>query len=119
VGQQLLAILTVLAGPGAATYSRGTVHEGLGMTDSAVIGMVGRVVVATRGRHGPGEVQLSVGGVRECYIASSDAPIERGESVLVVEVAPHRQITVVPWSDFPVPAAGSAAQWGPLDGSVT
>ena len=86
------------------------------MTDSAVIGAVGRVVVATRGRHGPGEVQLTVGGVRECYIASSDAPIERGESVLVVEVAPHRQITVVPWSDFTVSPAGSAASWGPPDG---
>jgi hypothetical protein len=76
------------------------------MTDSAVIGTVGRVVVATRGPHGPGEVQLTVGGVRECYIASSDAPIERGESVLVVEVAPHRRVTVVPWTELPVAEAG-------------
>ena len=79
------------------------------MTDSAVIGTVGRVVVATRGRLGPGEVQLTVGGVRECYIASSDAPIERGEPVLVVEVAPHRQVTVVPWTDFPMPATAPEA----------
>lgn len=77
------------------------------MTDSAVIGSVGHVVVATRGRLGPGEVQLTVGGVRECYIATSDDPIERGEPVLVVEVAAHRQVTVVPWTDFPVPSAGA------------
>ena len=77
------------------------------MTDAAVMGAVGRVVVATRGRLGPGEVQLTVGGVRECYIASSDVPIDRGESVLVVEVAPHRRVTVVPWTDFPMPGAPS------------
>lgn len=79
------------------------------MTDSAVIGSVGHVVVATRGRSGPGEVQLTVGGVRECYIASSDDPIERGKSVLVVDVAPHRQVIVVPWTDFPVPSAEPSA----------
>lgn len=80
------------------------------MTDSAVIGAVGRVLVATRGRQGPGEVQLTVGGVRECYIASSDVPIERGQAVLVVEVAPHRQVTVVPWTEFAVPDAGPSDQ---------
>ena len=73
------------------------------MTDSAVVGAVGQLVVSTRGPRGPGEVQLSVGGVRECYIANSDSPIERGETVLVVDVAPHRQVTVVPWTDFPAP----------------
>lgn len=79
------------------------------MTDSAVIGSVGRVIVATRGRQGPGEVQLTVDGVRECYIASSDAPIDRGQTVLVVAVAPHRQVTVVPWTDFPMPDSGPAS----------
>lgn len=79
------------------------------MTDSAVVGAVGHVVVATRGPLGPGEVQLTVGGVRECYIANSDDPIERGEAVLVVDVAPHRQVTVVPWTDFPVPSAAPSA----------
>ncbi len=76
------------------------------MTDSAVIGTVGQLVVATRGQHGPGEVQLTVGGMRECYIATSDVPLDRGQAVLVVEVAPHRRVTVVPWTQFPVPGDG-------------
>ncbi len=46
---------------------------------------------------------LTIGGVRECYIADSDAPIERGQTVLVIEVAPHRRVVVVPWTDFPMP----------------
>ncbi len=72
------------------------------MTDSGAIGAVGTISIPTRGGDGPGEVVLTVGGVRECYIADSDAPIERGRSVLVVDVAPHRHVTVVPWTDFPV-----------------
>lgn len=75
------------------------------MTDSGAIGAVGTISIPTRGAGGPGEVVLSVGGVRECYIADSDAPIERGQAVLVVDVAPHRHVTVVPWTDFPVPGA--------------
>lgn len=73
------------------------------MTDSGAIGAVGTISIRTRGTNGPGEVVLNVGGVRECYIAESDSPIERGQAVLVVEVAPHRHVTVVPWTDFPVP----------------
>lgn len=73
------------------------------MTDQAAIGVVGRVVLAIRGREGPGEVMITVAGVRECYIADSDAPLDRGQTVLVVDVAPHRHVTVVPWTEFPVP----------------
>ncbi|QNK79958.1 hypothetical protein [Nakamurella sp. PAMC28650] len=75
------------------------------MTDSGAIGAVGTISIPTRGERGPGEVVLTLGGVRECYIADSDAPIERGQSVLVVDVAPHRHVTVVPWAGFPVPGA--------------
>jgi hypothetical protein len=74
------------------------------MTDQRVIGTVGHVINAIRGDQGPGEVMLSVGGVRECYIAESDTPIERGQTVLVIGVAPHRHVTVVPWTDFPAPS---------------
>jgi hypothetical protein len=73
------------------------------MTDQGAIGAVGRVLVATRGRNGSGEVMLTIGGVRECYIADSDGPIERGETVMVIDVAPHRHVTVVPWTEFPLP----------------
>ena len=73
------------------------------MMDDRAMGAVGKVSIAIRGSHGPGEVALTVRGVRECYIAESDQPIERGETVLVIDVAPHRHVTVVPWTDFPVP----------------
>ncbi len=73
------------------------------MTDSRAIGAVGKVLIAIRGSDGPGEVMLTVGGVRESYIADSDAPIDRGQTVLVVDVAPHRHVVVVPWTDFAVP----------------
>lgn len=73
------------------------------MTDQGAIGAVGTIVIATRGPDGPGEVMLTIGGVRECYFADSDDPLDRGQRVLVVDVAPHRHVTVVPWTDFPVP----------------
>jgi hypothetical protein len=73
------------------------------MTDHRAVGAVGQVSIAIRGNKGPGEVMLTLGGVRECYIADSDAPIDRGQTVLVIDVAPHRHVTVVPWTDFPVP----------------
>ncbi|MET3803644.1 membrane-bound ClpP family serine protease [Nakamurella sp. UYEF19] len=74
------------------------------MTDVGAIGVVGKVSTATRGAGGPGEVMLTVGGVKECYFANSDEPIAEGEMVLVVDVAPHRHVVVVPWADFPVPS---------------
>lgn len=74
------------------------------MTDVRVIGVVGKVSTATRGAGGPGEVMLTVGGVRECYFAVSDDPIAAGEMVLVVDVAPHRHVIVVPWTAFSVPS---------------
>ncbi|MDQ2847003.1 MAG: hypothetical protein M3Y77_11765 [Actinomycetota bacterium] len=73
------------------------------MTDVGAIGAVGRVLVAIRGAHGAGEVMLTLGGVRECFIATSDAPIDRGETVLVIDVEPHRHVVVVPWTDLPMP----------------
>lgn len=73
------------------------------MTDSGAIGAVGTISIPTRGSAGPGEVMLTVGGVRQCYIADSDVPIGNGEAVLVVDVAPNRHVIVVPWIDFPVP----------------
>jgi len=73
------------------------------VTDQRAIGAVGKVLVATRGKNGSGEVMLTISGVRECFIADSDDPIERGQTVMVVDVAPHRHVTVVPWTDFPLP----------------
>ncbi len=66
------------------------------------IGAIGEVIVAIRGADGPGEVLVKVHGTRESFIAESVEPIPRGQTVLVIEVGPHRQVTVVPWHDFPL-----------------
>ncbi len=55
--------------------------------------------MGTRGEGGPGEVQLSIRGSRECFLAYSDEPMATGTTVLVVETAPHRSVTVVAWTD--------------------
>ena len=72
--------------------------------DQSPVGCVGVLLVATRGGQGAGEVQVSIRGGRETYLAYSDQPMARGETVLVVECAPHRSVTVVPWTDPPRPS---------------
>jgi hypothetical protein len=67
------------------------------------IGAIGEVIVAIRGGDGPGEVLVKVHGTKESFIAESVEPIPRGQTVLVIEVGPHRHVTVVPWIDFAVP----------------
>jgi hypothetical protein len=73
--------------------------------DDSPVGSIGTLLVGTRGVDGPGEVQLSIRGSRECFLAYSDQPMAAGSTVLVVETAPHRQVTVVGWTDpFEPPA---------------
>ena len=67
------------------------------------IGAIGEVTVAIRGGDGPGEVLVKVHGTKESFIADSSEPIARGQTVLVIEVCPHRHVTVVPWRDLAVP----------------
>jgi len=64
------------------------------------IGAIGEVIVAIRGEAGPGEVLVRANGTRESYIAERFEPIPRGATVLVIEVGPHRHVTVVPWTDL-------------------
>ena len=77
--------------------------------DEALIGCIGKVVVATRGRSGPGEVVVKVRGGSEALIAWSATPLPRGTTVLVIESRGHRTVDVSQWDDplesFP---AGSA-----------
>ena len=67
--------------------------------DESPVGRIGTLLVGTRGAGGPGEVQLSIRGSRECFLAYSDQPMNTGTTVLVVESAPHRHVTVVEWTD--------------------
>ena len=67
--------------------------------DHALIGCIGKIIVATRGQAGPGEVMVSVRGGREALIAWSAEPLAKGSTVLVIESRGHRAVDVSPWTD--------------------
>ena len=67
--------------------------------DEALIGCIGKIIVATRGTAGPGEVVVSVRGGREALIAWSAEPLPKGSTVLVIESRGHRAVDVSPWAD--------------------
>lgn len=67
--------------------------------DDVLIGCIGKVIVATRGLAGPGEVEVSVRGGREALIAWSAEPLPKGSTVLVIESRGHRAVDVSPWID--------------------
>jgi hypothetical protein len=67
--------------------------------DEALIGCIGKLIVATRGEAGPGEVIVSVRGGREALIAWSADPLPKGATVLVIESRGHRAVDVSPWTD--------------------
>lgn len=58
------------------------------------VGATGTLTMGTRGKDGPGEVQLTVRGAIETYIAYSDDPLPRGSIVAVYEVHPGRRVDV-------------------------
>jgi hypothetical protein len=64
--------------------------------DLSAVGCLGLLTVATRGKDGPGEVQVSMRGATETLIAWSDEPMEKGSRVLVVDVRGSRTVDVVP-----------------------
>jgi membrane protein implicated in regulation of membrane protease activity len=67
--------------------------------DEAIIGCVGKLIVATRGAAGPGEVMVRVRGGSEAFIAWSDEPLPAGSSVLVIDSRGHRTVDVQPWHE--------------------
>jgi membrane protein implicated in regulation of membrane protease activity len=78
--------------------------------DEALIGCIGKLIVATRGQGGPGEVMVKVRGGSEALIAWSATPLPRGTTVLVIESRGHRTVDVSQWDDplesFPADSAG-------------
>jgi hypothetical protein len=68
-------------------------------SDESVIGCIGKLVIATRGPAGPGEVVISIRGGREALIAWSAEPLPKGATVLVIESRGHRAVDVSPWTD--------------------
>ncbi len=67
--------------------------------DEDLIGCIGKMIVASRGTAGPGEVLVRVRGGSEAFIAWSAEPLPRGASVLVIESRGHRAVDVSPWTD--------------------
>jgi hypothetical protein len=67
--------------------------------DSRLVGSIGVLTIATRGPDGPGEVQVSIRGASEHYIAWSPEPLPRGSTVLVIESRGTRSVDVSPWTD--------------------
>jgi hypothetical protein len=67
--------------------------------DKSPIGLVGRIVTASRGPGGPGEVELRIRGGRETFIAISNEPIPVGDSVIVLADLGPRKVEVCPWED--------------------
>jgi membrane protein implicated in regulation of membrane protease activity len=70
------------------------------VSDAWAIGCVGKLIVATRGDHGPGEVLVTVRGAKETFLAWSDDPLPKGSKVLVVEIRGGRTVVVEPWKDL-------------------
>lgn len=67
--------------------------------DDALIGAIGVVIVATRGKAGPGEVLVKIRGGSEAYLAWSEEPIPKGATVLVINNRGTRTVDVSAWTD--------------------
>ena len=65
----------------------------------SAIGSIGVITIATRGAAGPGEVQVSIRGGSEAFIAWSAEPLPKGTTVLVIEERGSRTVDVSEWSD--------------------
>ncbi len=69
------------------------------VADTPAIGCVGKIVIATRGSAGPGEVLVKIRGGTESFIAWSPEPLPKGTTVLVIEERGNRTVDVSPWTD--------------------
>ncbi len=70
------------------------------------VGRVGRVVVRVRGGDAPGELEVTVAGAPETYLAYSRDPVEVDNEVLVIHDRGSRSVDVVPW-DVALPGLGT------------
>jgi hypothetical protein len=69
------------------------------VADISAIGCVGTIIVATRGKDGPGEVLVKIRGGTEAFIAWSPEPLAKGTTVLVIEERGWRTVDVSAWND--------------------
>jgi hypothetical protein len=69
------------------------------VADTSAIGCIGRIIVATRGEAGPGEVLVQIRGGSEAFIAWSQEPLPKGTTVLVIDERGNRAVDVSAWND--------------------
>jgi hypothetical protein len=69
--------------------------------DEQVVGCVGKVILATRGADGPGEVLVKVRGGTEAYVAWSEEPLARDTSVIVFNARGQRTVDVMQFDSDP------------------
>jgi hypothetical protein len=67
--------------------------------DYSPIGLAGRIVTATRGDQGAGEVELHIRGGTETFLARSADPLPVGQAVIVLATLGPREVVVSPWMD--------------------
>jgi hypothetical protein len=67
--------------------------------DDSPIGLSGRIVTATRGEAGPGEVEVRIRGGTETFIARSAEPLPLNQAVIVLSTLGPRTVVVAPWAD--------------------
>ena len=65
------------------------------------MGCTGRVIIATRGVDGPGEVLVNVRGGTEAYLAWSEEPLARDTSVIVFNARGERTVDVMQFDSDP------------------
>ncbi len=65
----------------------------------SAIGCIGKIIVATRGEAGPGEVLVKIRGGSEAFIAWSREPLLKGTTVLVIDERGSRAVEVSAWDD--------------------
>jgi hypothetical protein len=67
--------------------------------DESAIGTIGVLIIATRGRHGPGEVRIRIRGGSENFLAWSENPLPKGTTVLLTNYLGARTVEVMEWTD--------------------
>ena len=62
---------------------------------------MGKVITATRGVDGPGEVLVNVRGGTEAYLAWSEVPLDQNTSVIVYNARGERTVDVMQFDSDP------------------
>lgn len=76
--------------------------------DESCVGLLGVLIVGTRGSAGPGEALVKIRGGSETYLAWSDTPLRKDTTVLIVASRGARTVDVIEWDASPDELADGA-----------